>query len=90
MPFDKISQYNKLLEYSGVDGVRSGVVLWLYEKDEVLYVPVKTIEKLKSDGEKSVGIRHLDSYRIFRVPSEKLRTFMKSDYSILLSLEDGD
>ena len=90
LPFDKISQYNKLLEYGGVDGVRSGVVLWLYEKDEVLYVPVKTIEKLKSDGEKSVGIRHLDSYRIFRVPSEKLRTFMKSDYSILLSLEDGD
>lgn len=89
IPFTAISQYDKLIQISGTKGARSGVVLWLYEKDKVLYIPVKTIKQLKDLGEKSVGLRHIKQYDIIEIPSEKLRVFMKSDYNILLSLEEG-
>lgn len=88
--FERITQYDKMVKMAGKPGVRSGVVLWLYQKDKVLYIPIKTVRKLKSEGEKSVGIRHLDKHRIIDIPSTKLRTFMKSDYSVLRRLEDGD
>ena len=89
IPFDDISQYNKLIQVAGIPGVRAGIVLWLYEKDKVFYVPVKTIKELKEIGEKSVGLRHLEKYDIIEIPSKKLRVFMESDYSILLSLPEG-
>ena len=89
IPFSAITQYDKLIKFSNILGVRSGVVLWLYEKDIVLYIPVSVIKQLKDIGEKSVGIRHLDEYDIIKIPSEKLRVFMKSDYSVLLSLKEG-
>lgn len=89
IPFSAITQYDKLIKFSNIFGVRSGVVLWLYEKDIVLYIPVIVIKQLKDIGEKSVGIRHLDKYDIIKIPSEKLRVFMKSDYSVLLSLKEG-
>ena len=89
IPFSAITQYDKLIKFSNIFGVRSGVVLWLYEKDIVLYIPVIVIKQLKDIGEKSVGIRHLDEYDIIKIPSEKLRVFMKSDYSVLLSLKEG-
>lgn len=90
IPFDAISQYSKLIKVSGINGVRAGVVLWLYEKDKVLYIPVRVIKEIKDAGEKSVGLRHLEKYGITEIPSEKLRVFMKSDYSVLLSLGEGD
>ena len=89
IPFTAISQYDKLLSFSNIKGIRAGVVLWLYEKDIVLYVPVIVIKQLKDIGEKSVGIRHLDEYDIIKIPSKKLRVFMESDYNVLLSLKEG-
>ena len=90
IPIEKITQYNKLITMSNILGVRSGVVLWLYEKDKVLYVPATTLQKLLLDGEKSVGVRHLETENIIEIPSKKLRVFMESDYSVLLSLQEGD
>ena len=89
IPFDCITQYKKLTEKVGIPGVRTGVV-WLYEKNIVLYVPIATITEIMKTGEKSVGIRHLNKYNIKIVPSVKLRVFMESDYSILLDLKDGE
>lgn len=90
LPLSNITQYDNLKKKVGIRGVRSGIVLWLYEKDKVLYIPTQTLIKLKEDGEKSVGIRHLDTYRIIEVPSIKKRVFMDSDYTILQSLTEGD
>lgn len=91
IPFDKIPQYDKLIEVACLQGVRSGVILYLYEKDKVLYVPVKTIEKMKADGKKSVGLKAIEEgYRIIEIPSTKLRVYMDSDYSILRELKEGD
>lgn len=90
LPLSNITQYDSLVKKVGRKGVRSGVVLWLYEKDKVLYIPTKTITQLKNDGEKSVGLRHIENYRIIEIPSVKLRVFMDSDYSILTTLQEGD
>ena len=51
---------------------------------------MSTIKKLKNDGEKSIGIRHLEEYNIKEIPSVKKRVFMDSDYSILKNLEEGE
>lgn len=91
LPFSNITQYDKLIEKIGIPGVRVGVVLWLYEKDLVLYIPISTITKMKSDGKKSVGLKAIkEGYNIKIIPSIKKRVFMDSDYSCLCNLEDGE
>lgn len=90
LPLANVSQFDSLKKKIGIKGVRSGILLWLYEKDRVFYIPTKTLVQLKADGEKSVGLRHLDKYRIIEIPSIKKRIFMDSDYSILHNLEEGD
>lgn len=90
LPLVNVSQFDSLKKKIGIKGVRSGILLWLYEKDRVFYIPTKTLVQLKADGEKSVGLRHLDKYRIIEIPSIKKRIFMDSDYSILHNLEEGD
>ena len=46
---------------------------------------------MKSDGKKSVGLKAVEEgYRIIEIPSEKMRVFMKSDYSILKELKEFD
>lgn len=90
-PFSEISQYDKMLPFVGMKNVRVGVVLWLYEKDLVYYVPVSTITQMKADGKKSVGIKaYNDGYNIKVVPSKKLRVFMESDYSFMKDLKAGE
>lgn len=91
IPFDKISQYPKLLDKANIYGIRSGVILYLYEKYRVFYIPVTTIKKMKEDGKKSVGIKALEEgYNIIEIPSKKLRVFTDSDYSILQNLKEGE
>ena len=89
-PFVNLTQYSKLKDKVGIKGVRAGVILWLYEKDLVLYVPISTISQMMNDGKKSVGIRDLDKYNIIKIPSIKKRVFMDSDYSILLNMPEGN
>ena len=90
IPLANITQYDNLKKKVGIPGVRSGVVLWLYDKDKVFYIPTATITQLKEDGEKSVGLRHIGKYRMIEIPSVKKRVFMDSDYSVLMELKDYD
>lgn len=90
IPFTNITQYVKIKQKKGIHGVRAGVVLWLYEKDMVLYIPISTITQMKKDGKKSVGIRSIkEGYNIIQIPSKKKRVYMDSDYSCLADLEEG-
>ena len=91
IPFVNITQYDKMIKEVGKPGVRSGVVLWLNEKDKVYYIPVSTIKNMKDDGKKSVGIKSVsDGYRIIEVPSKKLVHYMKCDFSCLMDLQEGE
>ena len=91
LPFKNITQYDSLLEIKNENcyGVLIGIVIWLYEKDKVLYVPFSTLIKMKADGKKSVGIRSiLEGYNIIYIPSVKKKVYMDSDYSVLQSMID--
>lgn len=91
-PLSNLTQYDKLKSKVGIHGVRVGVVIWFYEKDKVVYVPISTVTQLMQDEKKSVNIKYLETkeYSMYEVPSKKLRTFMQSDYSILQELKDGE
>ena len=86
IPFDAIPQYSRLLEHIKEKHVKPGVIIWFYEKDRVIWVPVKSMYKMKKDNEKSIKLSKLDSgkYEFIEIPSKKLRTFMDSDYTVLV------
>jgi hypothetical protein len=87
IPFTAIPQYERLLEYKDFPGVYPGVVLWLSEKDIVMWIGIKEMEKMVNDGKKSIGIKMLEdsSYNIMIIPSEKKRIYLESDYTSLLN-----
>ena len=93
-PLSCLTQYENLSSYLGYDDVRVGVVLWLYDHDAVMYIPLNSIKQMKADGLKSVNIKMYNDenckYRIIKIPSEKKRIYMDSDYTIMLTLKDGD
>ena len=86
IPFSDIPQYDRMLPFSNIKGVVSGIVLWLYEKDiGPIFIPINTITLLKEQGKKSVGIKAIeDGYDIIILPSIKKRVFYETDYSILV------
>ena len=92
LPFQNITQYEKLTAKVGIPGVRAGVIIWFYEYDKIWYVPISTITKMKQDGKKSINVRKDIElgYNIIEIPSIKKRTFMVGDYSILESLKEGE
>lgn len=94
LPVTSIPQYETLLDIANKNkrGVRVGVVVWFIEKNSVYYIPVKTIQKLLEDNIKSVNPEKVKDkgYSIFSIPSNKLRVFMNSDYSVMEETKDGD
>lgn len=84
LPLTNITQYEKLLSVADKPGVVAGVVLWLYEKDIVMFIPIQTLAKLKNNKIKSVGVfTNKDTYDIIIIPSKKLVRYMQCDYSVL-------
>ena len=86
LPFSAISQFDKLISFDNLEDVYPGVLLWLYEKDIVLWVKASDLKKMRDEGKKSVGIKALSdpAYSIIELPAVKKRTFMEVDYSVLL------
>ena len=91
IPFTAIPQYDRMLDYKGLEKTYPGVVIWFYEKDIVRWVSIEEMEKMVNDGEKSIGLRMIDdkkpykkSYNIITIPSVKIRTFLESDYKYLI------
>lgn len=88
LPFSDLRQYDQMLEYKNIKGVRVGFVVWFVDHDKVLWIPVQTMEKIQKKGLKSYNIRKMlgnDDYPTLEIPSYKLRTFMKSNYSELIN-----
>lgn len=83
LPWAAFRQYDLLCEYIDVKGIIAGIVCWFYEKDVVLFVPIKTCKQMKADGLKSVSLKNLDGYDVTFIPSVKLRKFFESDYTVL-------
>lgn len=86
--FSLIRQYERLLDYIGLEGVYPGILVWFRDHDKVIWVPVTEAEKMKKAGAKSINIKMLKdpNYNIIDIPSVKKRVFMDSDYKVLLDL----
>ncbi len=92
--FNEIRQYDKMLDYKGCYKTFPGVLVWFYEKDMIIWVSIEEMEKMVTDGEKSIGLRMIKEnypkkYRIINVPAEKLRTFMEADLKYLAEVLNG-
>lgn len=85
-PLNHLTQYDKLVEKVGIPGVVTGVIIWYYNYDQVVFIPITTIKLIKESGVKSINIDKLlkSDYEFIKVPSIKKRTFMDSDYSIII------
>lgn len=91
IPFENITQYDKLVTKIGIKGVRTGVILWLIDKEIIFYIPIATIKQMKAEGKKSVGLKaYNDGYNIKLIPTKKKRVFLEADYSILSELLEGE
>ena len=93
--FNEIRQYEKMLDYKGIYKTYTGVLVWFYEKDTIIWVSIEEMEKMVNDGEKSIGLRMLKEdypikYCIIKVPAEKLRTFMEADLKYLVEVLNGE
>ena len=84
-PFDAFPQFERLMGLKDVPNLVSGIILWLYDKDKVFFVPTISIDKMKKNGVKSFNPDKISKHKYYylQIPSTKLRTFMSSDYSIL-------
>ena len=84
--FAAIRQYDQMLKYKGIKGVHVGIVWWSIDNNKVIWVPIETLEQIKNEGKKSYNIKMLSdpNYDSYEIPSKKLRTFMKTDYSYLV------
>ena len=91
-PFSAFRQYDKLKKYAGIDGVKVGVVLWLYDHDWVGFIPIRTFIKLEEDGKKSFNVKYVESgeYESYTLPSVKKRIYMETDYSFLVDLSNNN
>lgn len=93
-PFSALRQYDDLKGRAdlGIHGVRAGAVIFFYDLDRVVYLPISTVTELMKDGKKSFNVTKVDkeTYPFYDIPSKKKRVYMDSDYTVLSKLEDGE
>ena len=82
-PLADFRQYDKLKQFVGMDGVRSGVIIWFEDHKQVLYVPTKSFTDLFQRDKKSVNINKLDELEYFNIPAVQKRVFPDVDYNNL-------
>ena len=87
--FAKIPQLdreNGLKDYIGVKDTQPYIIVWFRKHDKVIACPAAEALRMKKDGLKSISLKMLEdkSYYIIDLPSTKLRTFLDTDYTILL------
>lgn len=89
-PITNFTQFDKLMTIPNVKGVHRGVLIWFQDHSRVIYVPLLTIAKMKSDGKKSVNIRKIDDegYEYLNIPAVQKRVFLDCDYSVLMNLPE--
>lgn len=92
IPFTAIPQYERLLKYKDCPNVYPGIMLWLSEKDLIMWISINEMEKMVKDGEKSIGLRMLKnkSYNIIEIPALKKRVYLEPDYTILVDPKEGE
>ena len=91
-PFADFPQFDRLMTLVHIPKLMSGIILWLYDKDKVIFVPTISIAKMKKDGIKSFNPDKISKHKYYyvNVPSVKLRTYMNSDYTVLQNIPENN
>lgn len=50
------NQWEGLLDYSYIEGTYAGILIWFYEHHKTYFINIKTLEKLRKSGKKSITI----------------------------------
>lgn len=91
------NQWNKLLEYSFLPNVNTGIIVWFIDKNATLFIPIYTLQYMKRCGKKSfnaaqIGTRWYHENGVkwgvdyFYIQGEKKRVFF--EYDLKTFLED--
>ena len=85
-PISNLTQFGKLQKYKDIKGLGAGVIIWFTDYDKVIYVPIQTFIQCVDEGKKSISIKDAEEHKyvIYELNSEKKRTFLQTDYSILV------
>jgi len=91
LPFTDFPQYERLLPFKDIKGLVAGSVIWFYDHDKVVWVPIQTWEKIKKEDGKSFNIKMLDDpdYECWEIPSVKKRIYMASEYKTFTEHYEG-
>lgn len=88
LPFSNITtnQWQGLLEKSKYAGVVAGVVVWFIDHDITMFIPIKTLERMRQEGAKSVNVKHQENlnYEHYIVPGNKKRVLFDYDFTRFL------
>jgi hypothetical protein len=86
-------QWEGLLEKSKIPGVIAGVICWWIDKDITKFIPIETLQELKSLGYKSVRydtgipdyLNYADSrYCMIEIKGNKKRVFFEYDMQVFV------
>lgn len=79
------TQWEGLLEASKKKGVVAGVLIWYIDHDETIFVPIRILQQLRDEGEKSVNIK--DKTKLLGswiIPGKKRRVLFDYDFTSFL------
>ena len=85
LPFSNITknQWDGMLEKSKIEGVFAGVICWWIDKDKTVFIPIQTLELMKTVGMKSVRYDAIDDCDgdtdMIEIKGKKKRVFFDYD-----------
>lgn len=91
LPFSNITetQWNGLLKKSKIEGVFAGVICWWTDKDKTVFIPIQTLELMKTVGMKSVRYDVIDDCDgdtdMIEIKGKKKRVFFDYDMEEFLN-----
>lgn len=77
--YSGLTQYEALLEYTGIKGLHPGVLVWFYEHNRVVWCSIEYIKELKEHNVKSININQPESYD-FEIECEISRLYPKINF----------
>lgn len=95
LPFSNITetQWNGLLEKSKIEGVFAGVICWWIDKDKTVFIPIQTLELMRTVGIKSVrydAINDCDGDTdMIEIKGKKKKVFFEYDMEEFLNMLGG-
>ena len=81
LPFTNITfnQRVGMLEVADIPGVVAGIICWFVPEERTIFIPIKTIERYRKAGEKSVNLRTMQDDEWIEIKGIKKRIYYDYD-----------